>query len=198
MIFAKFYPPRCKPKDPKFDRRDVYIITQSALWLTGPISNTSASLQPERSEGYAVLQEMLRGMTGGAGEKRFTPCARPGRGSRWTRYHAERGARIEARRRSGRGFIPKKEIHTPTVDESQRSLHRRPCGMPPAAGNSGQLKPVAGDVREDQALTGKVSVSGQVAVMRINGLLTKIIFDANPESEILRRGKLSAGLDVSV
>ena len=32
MIFCEsFIPPRCKPRDPKFDRRDVYIITQNAL-----------------------------------------------------------------------------------------------------------------------------------------------------------------------
>ncbi len=32
MIFCEsFIPPRCKPQDPSFDRRDVYIITQNAL-----------------------------------------------------------------------------------------------------------------------------------------------------------------------
>ena len=38
---------------------------------------------------------------------------------------------------------------------------------------------------------------GQVAVMSINGLLTKVIFDKNPGPRILRGGKFSAGLDVS-
>src|SRR5947208_4686597 len=32
MIFCEsFVPPKCKPRDPLFDRRDVYIITQNAL-----------------------------------------------------------------------------------------------------------------------------------------------------------------------
>lgn len=32
MIFCEsFIPPRCKPRDPNFDRRDVYLITQNAL-----------------------------------------------------------------------------------------------------------------------------------------------------------------------
>ncbi len=32
MIFCEsFIPPKCKPRDPEFDRRDVYIITQNAL-----------------------------------------------------------------------------------------------------------------------------------------------------------------------
>ena len=35
MIFCEsFIPPRCKPRDPKFDRRDVYIITQNAWPIT--------------------------------------------------------------------------------------------------------------------------------------------------------------------
>src|SRR5439155_13282566 len=42
-----------------------------------------------------------------------------------------------------------------------------------------QLKPQE-DVRIDQ---GRVQVSGQVAVMAINGLLTKVMFDHNPKNE---------------
>ena len=42
-----------------------------------------------------------------------------------------------------------------------------------------QIKP-GEDVR---VVDNRVSVSGQVAVMAINGLLTKIIFDKNPTNE---------------
>ena len=45
---------------------------------------------------------------------------------------------------------------------------------------------------------GRVQVSGQVAVMMINGLLCKVIFDHNPTNSILRRGKFPARLDVSL
>jgi len=34
-----------------------------------------------------------------------------------------------------------------------------------------------------------VTVAGQVAVMAINGLLTKVMFDHNPKKRVLRRGK---------
>lgn len=44
---------------------------------------------------------------------------------------------------------------------------------------AGQLKP-GEDVR---IIGGKVQVSGQVAVMAINGLLTKVMFDENPDNE---------------
>lgn len=44
---------------------------------------------------------------------------------------------------------------------------------------AGQLKP-GEDVR---IVGGKVQVSGQVAVMAINGLLTKVMFDKNPDNE---------------
>jgi len=44
---------------------------------------------------------------------------------------------------------------------------------------AGQLKP-GEDVK---IIGGKVQVSGQVAVMAINGLLTKVMFDQNPELE---------------
>jgi Flp pilus assembly protein TadD len=44
-----------------------------------------------------------------------------------------------------------------------------------------QLKP-GEDVKIDES-NGRLSVSGQVAVMAINGLLTKVIFDRNPSNE---------------
>src|SRR2546425_11302746 len=44
-----------------------------------------------------------------------------------------------------------------------------------------QLKPNE-DVRLDKE-SGRLTVQGQVAVMQINGLLTKVIFDRNPTNE---------------
>src|SRR2546425_9057875 len=44
-----------------------------------------------------------------------------------------------------------------------------------------QLKPNE-DVRLDKE-SGRLTVQGQVAVMAINGLLTKVIFDKNPTNE---------------
>jgi thioredoxin-like negative regulator of GroEL len=84
------------------------------------------------------------------------------------------------------GVYPDLEIHTPNPDEStkafqeyladaQRRLdHDRRFPNEPR-----QLKP-GEDVK---IIDNRVQVSGQVAVMAINGLLTKVIFDANPDHE---------------
>jgi RNA polymerase sigma factor (sigma-70 family) len=70
-------------------------------------------------------------------------------------------------------------IYVPTAEDSQKSfedykqdaIQRR---------SKNQLGP-GEDVRRDA--NGKIQVSGQVAVMNINGLLAKIIFDKNPGRE---------------
>ncbi len=76
------------------------------------------------------------------------------------------------------GVYPDLEIHTPTPEESTRcyneymadAFHRKQLG---------QLKP-GEDVREEG---GRVTVAGQTAVMAINALLCRVIFDANPDHE---------------
>ena len=82
------------------------------------------------------------------------------------------------------GVYPDREILIATPEDSQRCFQtyledaqRRLKMNPP------QLKP-----GEDVRLVGegpnqRVQVSGQVAVMSINGLLTKVMFDKNPENE---------------
>jgi tetratricopeptide (TPR) repeat protein len=86
------------------------------------------------------------------------------------------GARVEKRRRD-RGVYPPEEIYTPSVEDHARSMeeyfvdaHRRLT--------LGQLKP-GEDVRVGP--DGRLQVSGQVSVMAINALLTKTIFDQNPD-----------------
>ena len=76
------------------------------------------------------------------------------------------------------GVYPDREIYTPTPDDSQRCFQdylqdaQRRLQL-------NQLKP-GEDVK---VIENRVQVSGQVAVMSINGLLTKVIFDHNPKSE---------------
>ena len=84
------------------------------------------------------------------------------------------------------GVYPDLEIHTPTPDESTKSFqdyladaqrrldHDRRFPNEPR-----QIKP-GEDVK---IVEQRVQVSGQVAVMAINGLLTKVIFDDNPDHE---------------
>jgi tetratricopeptide (TPR) repeat protein len=76
------------------------------------------------------------------------------------------------------GVYPDREIKTATPEDSQRCFHeyledaQRRLQLK-------QLRP-GEDVR---IIDNRVQVSGQVAVMAINGLLTKVMFDKNPEHE---------------
>ncbi|MCX7871933.1 MAG: DUF2723 domain-containing protein [Verrucomicrobiae bacterium] len=81
-------------------------------------------------------------------------------------------------KKSPGGVYPDLEILTPSPADSQKAFQdyiedaqRRLAG--------GQLRP-GEDVRIEG---GRVQVSGQVAVMAINALLTKVIFDKNPDHE---------------
>ena len=70
------------------------------------------------------------------------------------------------------------KIYIPTVEDSQRCFEDYLKDAQQRL-KEGKLKP-GEDVRE---VDGKVQVSGQIAVMAINGLLVKTIFDKNPDRE---------------
>lgn len=75
------------------------------------------------------------------------------------------------------GVYPDREIITPSVEDLRRCFEEYSIDAQRRA-QLRQLKP--GEVLTTLP-DGKVSVSGQAAVMAINGLLTKVIFDANPD-----------------
>src|SRR5439155_11712743 len=95
------------------------------------------------------------------------------------RYITSLGKRIEDRRRK-EGVYPPAEIITPSPEDSQRSFNEYMLDAEQRL-RVGQLKP-GEDVKIDRE-SGRMQVSGQVAVMSINGLLTKVIFDKNPTNE---------------
>ncbi len=68
-----------------------------------------------------------------------------------------------------------KKIHIPTAEDSQKAFEEYTQDVDRRR-KLGQLKP-GEDVR---VVNGRVQVSGQVAVMQINALLVKKIFDDNP------------------
>ena len=76
------------------------------------------------------------------------------------------------------GVYPDREIYTATPEDSQRCFQEYMADASKRM-QSGQLKP-GEDVK---VIDNRVQVSGQVAVMNINGLLTKVIFDHNPKNE---------------
>src|SRR5208282_469497 len=77
------------------------------------------------------------------------------------------------------GVYPDREIYIPSPEDSQRCFqdymedvqHRM---------QAGQMMPNE-DVKVDAS--GRMQISGQVAVMMINGLLCKVVFDHNPNNE---------------
>ena len=76
------------------------------------------------------------------------------------------------------GVYPDTEIYTASNEDSQRCFGEYMQDAQERM-KKGQLRP-GEDVR---VVDNKVQVSGQVAVMAINGLLTKVIFDHNPDHE---------------
>jgi len=85
------------------------------------------------------------------------------------------------------GVYPDTEIIMPSPEDSATCFneylydaHRRLQHDSQFPNEPHQIKP-GEDVHQDD--TGHVQVSGQVAVMSINGLLTKVIFDKNPQHE---------------
>src|SRR5258708_26769499 len=87
------------------------------------------------------------------------------------------GAKVEPGRRA-EGVDRRNEIKTPLPDDSQRAFNDYLMDAN-ARAQQNKLKP-GEEFRNDG---GKIQVSGQVAVMAINGLLTKVIFDNNPTNE---------------
>ncbi len=88
------------------------------------------------------------------------------------------------------GVYPDREIYMATPDDSQRCFQdylkdaqRRAKHDQDSPNEPRQLKP-GEDVRiVNDGGQERVQVSGQVAVMSINGLLTKVIFEQNPDNE---------------
>ncbi|MCX6923958.1 MAG: DUF2723 domain-containing protein [Verrucomicrobia bacterium] len=80
--------------------------------------------------------------------------------------------------RSLGGVYPDREIYSATPDDSQRCFQEYMADAQRRM-QANQLKP-GEDVK---IIDNRVQVSGQVEVMNINGLLTKVIFDHNPKNE---------------
>ena len=188
MIFCEsFIPHRCQPYlDQKFDRRDVYLITQNALadgtyldYLRAQYFRSQQTDPPFFSRFFRLIAATI-GM--GNSDNVVTDVnnedAGKGNTGNWLvediaglldktldRPFTELGAKVEARRRA-EGVYPANEIYIPSPEDSQDSFQEY--------SREAQLQADA---------NGKMQVSGQNAVMMINGLLCKVIFDHNPTNE---------------
>ena len=181
IIFCEsFIPHSCQPKeDQKFDRRDVYIITQNALadrtyldYLRSQYFRSAQQDPPFFAEfiryvlgiPFGQNNSLVNGLANAAYSILDVPL---------TKF----GARVEARRRA-EGVYPPVEIYIPSPEDSQRSFLEYQEDFDRRAA-MGQLPPGEGIKTED----GRMAISGQVSVMKINGLLCKVIFDHNPTNE---------------
>jgi tetratricopeptide (TPR) repeat protein len=181
MIFCEsFIPHRCQPYlDQKFDRRDVYLITQNALADGTYLDYLRAQYNRSQQQDPPFFREFFKYVLGipfGENSSLVTAISDAS-------YHVldvpftRLGAKIEARRRA-EGVYPPNEIYIPSPEDSQNCFQTYTEDVARRQ-SLGQLKP-GEDVHNDN---GRVQVSGQVAVMEINGLLCKVIFDHNPTNE---------------
>ncbi len=174
MIFCESFLPQSKRLDPNFDRRDVYVITQNALADGTYLQYIRAHYHRSAEIDPPFFSEFFH-----------TRMLRP-----VDNLFLDLGAKIEKERRA-RGVYPPKEIYTPSAEDSQEAFRdyildaqRRLQHDLQFPNEPKQIKP-AEEVRPVRSANGEetVQVSGQVAVMAINALLTKVIFDKNPDHE---------------
>ncbi len=184
MIFCEsFIPPKNKPHDPSFDRRDAYLITQNALADKTYLDYIRAHYNRSAEVDPYFFSELVRTEK----ERELNRTNLLARAMLpLDRFFTDLGARIEKSRRD-EGVYPKREILTPSNDDSQKAFqeyigeaarrlqHDRDFPNEPK-----QVKPGEGVTFTKD---GRVQVSGQVAVMAINALLAKVIFDKNPDHE---------------
>ncbi len=80
---------------------------------------------------------------------------------------------------SAGGLYPDREIQSATPDDAKKCFDDYTAD----AARRYQLNQLDQGEQVNQLPDGRISVSGQVAVMAINGLITKVIFDKNPDHE---------------
>jgi tetratricopeptide (TPR) repeat protein len=84
------------------------------------------------------------------------------------------------------GVYPDREIYTPTIEDSQDCFQEYLANAQKRLQHDMQFPNEPRQIKPGEdvhIVDNKVQVSGQVAVMAINGLLTKVIFDHNPKNE---------------
>jgi tetratricopeptide (TPR) repeat protein len=172
MIFCEsFIPHNCQPlEDQKFDRRDVYIITQNALADGTYLDYIRAQYFRSSQNALGLDTPFFRDFTKYILSIPFGEDSSIARGLASFAYttldvpFTKLGAHIETRRRA-EGVYPPTEIYTPTPEDSQDCFQEY------------------ASQKQLSSTDGRIEISGQVDVMNINGLLCKVIFDHNPTNE---------------
>jgi tetratricopeptide (TPR) repeat protein/uncharacterized membrane protein YphA (DoxX/SURF4 family) len=185
IIFCEsFIPHRCQPaQDQKFDRRDVYIITQNALadgtyleYLRSQYNRSKQIDPPFFGRLFKYLTVVLTGIGAGNVNTQGSDLGSGDSGNALVETIASLlrdvldkpfmawGQHVENRRRA-EGVYPKSEIYIPSPDDSAECFQEY--------------------ARQKQLTSndGTIEISGQQDVMAINGLLCKVIFDNCPTNE---------------
>ena len=175
MIFSESFLKPEQRLDPEFDRRDVYIITQNALADGHYLEYIRAHYQRSAQIDPFFFSEFLRSK----GEREE---------GLYTNYLAQAalpldrtltclGRAVEQRRRAA-GLYPAAELRLPANADLDRSYSEYLSDWQ-ARAQRGQLNP--GEVVQVNGR--QAQISGAAAVMGINALLTRQIFEQNPEHE---------------
>jgi len=192
IIFCEsFIPHYCQPKqDQKFDRRDVYIITQNALADGTYLDYLRAQYNRSKQQDPYFFSELSKYIFGIAlGQDRadsgFCRLVNNTLLQVLDRPFTAWGAYVEKYRRA-EGVYPPNEIYIPSPEDSQKCFEDYTSDVQTRMMHDQQFPNEPKQIRpgEDVNLdNGRVQVSGQIAVMEINGLLCKVIFDNNPTNE---------------
>jgi len=201
MIFCEsFIPHDCQPlEDQKFDRRDVYLITQNALadgtyldYLRSQYFRSQQTDPPFFSRFFRLIAATL-GLGNSGNVVTDVSNEDAGKGdtgnsliegiaslldSTLDKPFTKLGKNVETRRRA-EGVYPAKEIYIPSAEDLSGSFGDYAADLNNRR-SLGQQHPGEEGVSFEN---GKVSLSGQVPVMMINGLLCKVIFDHNPTND---------------
>jgi len=190
MIFCESFIKPKQRRDPHFDRRDVYIITQNALADHTYLSYIRAHYNRSTQKDPPFFQALLlsdQERTSLSGDRQWELVSRQVLPkalllSAADRVFTELGTKMESRRRE-EGVYPPEEIYTPTPMDSARSFEEY---LQDAARRKQRNELRQGEI-VDIVPTGdgkdRIQVAGQVSVMAINAILAKIIFDQNPKHE---------------
>ncbi|MBM3878642.1 MAG: DUF2723 domain-containing protein [Verrucomicrobia bacterium] len=203
MIFCESFIKPQHRRDPDFDRRDVYIITQNALadgtylnYIRAHYHRSAQEDPPFFRDAILYFQSLAMGKKEAERKLRgefhrtntlarfigsFTNVVAP-----LDRLITNFGLKVEERRRR-EGVYPPVEAIMPSVDDSQQAFQEYILDAQRRLLHDTQYPNEPKQIRPGEIVNftpdGRVQVAGQVAVMAINGLLTKVIFDKNPTNE---------------
>ncbi len=186
MIFCESFIPHDKQpvQDQKFDRRDVYLITQNALADGTYLEYIRAHYNRSTQIDPPFFQDLLRGKqemeqnysTNFVAQLAYQLLDKP---------FTKLGANIEARRRK-EGVYPPKEIYIPSNEEGVLCAAAYRADASRRLDHDMRFPNEPKQIRPDEGVHvegNQVSFGGQGYVMSINGLIAKEIFDRNPNNE---------------